>query len=394
MTVVRVFSGPVHEEVTELSGKLGLTELDKGLMHSVLEQKEKVDSGKIIKEAINQGFSSFVPDAIYEQLVKNYSAAEKLYGKTFLNILSGYDVDYLGRNVKIPEFQRELKKKIAEKIAEMKDHGFLGDDNSITEKGMQLAALVLYVEELDALVSHGLFGEQVSRKRALYGEKGDTHGFHSGDRYRNIAIKRSITKAVKRGHGTLSVADLDVHERKSHGRLSIIYGIDASGSMKGEKIDVAKKAGIALAFKALEKKDKVGIVVFSKEVKEAVAPTSDFGLLLRTISGIRAARETDLVKLLQKAIELFPLDDETKHLIVLTDALPTVGNKPEEETLDAAAVARSHGITISIIGINVDKKGEELAQKVVRIGEGKFYVVKDAREVDRIVLEDYYSIGG
>ena len=55
-------------------------------------------------------------------------------------------------------------------------------------------------------------------------------------------------------------------------------------------------------------------------------------------------------------------------------------------------MARSNGITISMIGINLDKKGKELGEKVARLGDGKFYVVRDLDEVDKVVLEDYYSV--
>lgn len=108
-----------EEEITELTGKLGFTEIGHGLMHSVLEGK-KTDEGKLINEAINQGLGAFVPDDIFQNIVTNYSHAERLYGKTFLNLVSGYDVDYLGKNVRIPEFQRELKKKIAENIEQLR----------------------------------------------------------------------------------------------------------------------------------------------------------------------------------------------------------------------------------------------------------------------------------
>ena len=47
---------------------------------------------------------------------------------------------------------------------------------------------------------------------------------------------------------------------------------------------------------------------------------------------------------------------------------------------------------ISIIGVNLDKKGEKLAKKIVELGRGKLYIVKDAKNVDKIILEDYYSI--
>lgn len=384
------FSADGKDEVIELSGKLGLTEIGRGLMHTVLKSKEKADEGRIIKEAINQGLGGFVPDIIFEQLVKNYSNAEWMYGKTFINLISGYDQDYLGRNVRIPEFQQELKKRIAEKIRKLRDEGLLDEEDNLTEKGIQMAALVTYIEELDAIISKGLVGEQESTQRAAYGSKGETHEFRRGDRYRDIDIRGSIKRAITRGRNELVLKELEVHERRSKGRISVLYGIDASGSMKGEKLDLAKKAGIALAFKAIEGKDKVGLVVFSSEVKEAISPTTDFGLLLRTITAIRAARETDIIKMIEKAIELFPRDDGTKHLIILTDALPTVGEKPEEGTLEAASVAHNHNITISVVGVNLDKKGEELARRIAEVGNGRFYVVKNVKELDRVVLEDYW----
>ena len=80
------------------------------------------------------------------------------------------------------------------------------------------------------------------------------------------------------------------------------------------------------------------------------------------------------------------------HLIILTDALPTVGKKPEEETLEAVSLARASGITVSILGIKLDEKGETLAKQITSMGDGRLYVVKNLENVDKIVLEDYYSV--
>ena len=72
--------------------------------------------------------------------------------------------------------------------------------------------------------------------------------------------------------------------------------------------------------------------------------------------------------------------------------MPTIGKEPEKQTLEEASIARNKGITISLIGINLDEKGRKLAEKIVALGEGKLYVVKDVENVDKVVLEDYYSI--
>ncbi len=383
---VRQFS-----KAEELSGKLAFSQLEDKFMHSVLENDRKViDDGKLISDAISQGMSSFSPDLMFEQLVKSYTIAKHIYGESILRLVSGYEPDYIKKNIGVPEFQKELKEKIRQKIEGLKEDGLLNKDDSLSEKGIELASLVLYFEELDKIVPKGVIGEKASKRLFVYGEKENSRGYKKGDRYRDISLKKSIKLAIRRSHDYFDDKDLQVYEKQSKGQTYIIYALDASGSMKGKKIDACKKAGIALAYNAISEKDKVGLIVFGSEVKEYVEPTSDFTTLLKEITKIRASKQTDMSLMLQKAIEMFPSENITKHLILITDALPTKGDEPEKQTLEEASVAKSKGITISMIGINLDEKGKKLAERIVQIGEGKLYVVRNLENVDRVVLEDYY----
>ena len=377
----------------ELSGKLAFQQLEDKFMHSVLENDRKViDDGKLISDSISQGMSSFSPDLMFEQLVKSYTIAKHIYGESILRLVSGYEPDYIKKNIGVPEFQKELKEKIRQKIEGLKEEGLLNKDNSLSEKGIELASLVLYFEELDKIVPKGIIGEKISKRLFVYGEKENSRGYKKGDRYRDISLKKSIKLAIRRSRGYFDSKDLQVYEKQSKGQTYIIYALDASGSMKGKKIDACKKAGIALAYKAISEKDKVGLIVFGSEVKEYVEPTSDFTMLLKEITKIRASKQTDIALTLQKAIEMFPSESITKHLIMITDALPTKGDEPEKQTLEEASVAKSKGITISMIGINLDEKGKKLAEKIVQIGKGKLYVVRNLENVDKVVLEDYYGV--
>ena len=317
-------------KIEELSGKLTFQQLEDKFMHSVLENDKKtIDSGKLISVAINQGMSSFSPDLMFDQLVKNYSLAKQIFGESIIRLVSGYEPDYVKKNIGIPEFQRELKEKIKQRIDELKEEDLLQKDNSLSEKGIELASLVLYFEELDKIIPKGIVGDKISKRTFVYGEKENSRSYKKGDRYRDIALKKSVKLALRRGHTDFEDKDLRVFERQSKGQTYIIYALDASGSMKGKKIEACKKAGIALAYKAINEKDKVGLIVFGSEIKEAIEPTSDFTRLIKEITRIKASKETDIVSTLQKAIELFPKEDITKHLILLTDALPTKGDTPE-----------------------------------------------------------------
>ncbi|MFH1064861.1 MAG: VWA domain-containing protein [Candidatus Woesearchaeota archaeon] len=377
----------------EMDGKLKLDNVDDKLMHSVLENdQEVIDEGMVIEEAINRGIGSFSPDMMFEKLVKNYTMAKSIFGEALIRAISGYDPEYLDKNIGIPEFQRELKKRIEEKLDRFKKDGIIDKQGIITDKGIELASLIMCIQELDNIVPKGISGERVHKRHSIYGGKSDVRNYRKGDRYRDIAVKMSAKTAIRRGHHEIGMGDLKTYERQSKGEVYLIYALDASGSMKGDKIGVCKKAGVALAYRAIQEKDRVGLIVFGTDVKEAIPPTTDFSLLLNSITRVKASAETDMAATIRRAVELFPNTDVTKHLLVLSDALPTKGDDPEKETLEAAAVARAAGVTISLIGIDLDAKGKKLAEKLVELGNGKLYVVKDLKDIDKIVLEDYYSV--
>lgn len=379
------------QEVEEKKGKPGSDLTNEKLMHSVLENdREKIEKGKIISEAINLGLSSFSPDLIFEKLVKDYSIAKNIFGEKIIRQITGYDPSYVEKNIRIPEFRKELMKGIKKNIDSMKEEKLLDKENSFTGKAVHLASLTLYFEEIDKLAPKGILGEKLSKKSDRYGMRQDVRQFKK-DRYRDIAIKSSLKNAIRRGHKSLEIQDLKTYERQAKGQSYIIYVLDASGSMRGEKIEQCKKAGIALAFKAIDEKDKVGLIAFGSDVKTEIMPTSDFMLLLEEITKIRASQETNIAVTLEKAIHMFPNEEITKHVILLTDALPTMGEEPYKTTIESASSAKNQGITISLIGINLDKKGKELAEKIVEIGQGRLYIIKSLKDIDSIVLEDYYN---
>ncbi len=365
---------------------------DDGISHSLIEgNKEKVQEGRIIDEVLNQGLMAFNPDMMFEQMVRNYANAEKMFGEKLLKAVSGYDTESLKRNLNLPEFQRLLKEKMQEKSKEMKKDGIIDKEGGITDKGFELASLTMFVEELEDLKAKG-FGERINKEKDVYGEKQDVRQYRKHDKYKDIAIRDSIKRTIKRGRDTLEVHDLKTYERKSKGRICIVYGLDASGSMKGEKVSMCKRAGIALAYNAINQKDKVGLVVFGSKVEDEVYPTEDFSLFLRKIARIKAKQQTDIASTIKKAIHMFPSENITKHLVLITDAVPTMGETPKQDTMDLVAQAKNAGITISVIGIGLNKEGEELARKIIELGDGRLYVVTDCKDVDRIVLQDYYAI--
>jgi len=360
-------------------------------MNTVLEgDKKDIEDGKLILDSINQGLGSFTPDLLMEQFINNYEIAKKIVGERIIKKLTNYSSEYIDKNIKIPEFQREIRKNIEENIEDLKDKNLVNKEGNITDKGLILSSLVMYVEELDNLVPKG-FGEKRKKEKEHYGDKEEVKPYEKS-RYRDIEMRQTIKTAIKRGHTEIFREDIKLQDRKSKGKISIIYGLDASGSMKGEKLGTAKKAGVALAFKAIQDKNKVGLIIFGSEIKNTVEPTTDFMNILRSLASIRASMETDIAKTIKKPIEMFGNKRETKHLVLLTDALPTKGDAPKDEALKAVSMARNEGITISVIGIKLDEEGSKFAKRIIEVGNGRLYKIKDLKNLDKVILEDYYAV--
>ncbi len=360
-------------------------------MRSVLENDEKViEQGKLVAETINQGLKSFTPSTMFENLIQNYQTAKNIYGESIIRKVTGYEPNTVQKNIKLPEFQRELLSRMQERFQQLKDDDLMDRDGKLTERAIDLAAIVMYTEELDKIAPHGITGERLHKKPNPYGTKDEIKKFNK-DRFTDIAIRKSIKNAIRRGHKELMIPDLVSHKRISKGERNIIYALDASGSMKGEKLEKCKKAGIALAFRAIEEKDNVGLIVFGTGLKATIRPSQNFRDMLKEITKTTASAQTDIAGTIREAVEMFPQDKSTKHLIIISDSIPTKGDAPESDTLKEAAVAAANGITISLIGISLEGKGKILAEKIVEIGNGRLYIAKDLKEIDKIVLMDYYS---
>ncbi len=343
-----------------------------------------------MREALNHGISFFDPNNLFNMFVNNPKLVKELYGKKLIKLLTNYDINYINKNIKIPEFQEELKKRIEKKINELKKEQIINDEYQITEIGYDLAIINLYLVSLDSNTIKS-FSHKMKKVKSFFGIVDEIVNY-TNQRFKDIAIKESIKRAIKRSHEELHLNDLYAYNKKEKGELEIILCLDSSSSMKGEKIDHCKKAAITLAYLSIKNHDKIGLIVFSDEIKERVKPTKDLKLISRKIIKIKPIRQTDLSLGIIESLKLFSRKKNSKHLIILTDALPTKGENPKLKTIEAVKIARNSKIIISVIGIKLNREGEILAKKMVDLGKGKLYLAKELNDIEKLVIEDYYKI--
>lgn len=380
----------------ELDGSLeqNLKDDHERLAHTVLNtDMQNIDEGMIVEEAFNQNIGSFMPDLMFAQMVDNYKNAKKLYGETIIRELSGYDPRFVEKNVKIPEFQRELQKRLKDSAKELQEKGIITAKGQFTQEALLNAALFLIDEEYQEQKGKtSPFGEHIHFASDSDGEKSFNRPYKKGDHYKNISIKKAIKTAIRRGHKKIHKEDLHSYERESKQEINVIYALDVSGSMKGEKLKLAKKAGVALAHKAIKDRNKVGLTLFGSDIQNSVQLTNDLFSFVSPLTKISPGAETDIALAIEESMTLLERAKGIKHIIILTDGLHTTNKDPEKAVLEKVFMAKDQDISISIVGINLDDTGLELAQSIVNVSKGRLHGVVESKDIGGVIIADYEKL--
>ncbi len=361
-------------------------------MHTVIQaDSDGIDHGRTVREAANHNVGAFTPDMAFNKIVNNYREAERLMGDTLIRELTGYDTDYIERNANIPEFQRELKDQIKQNVDELQRENIVDDNYNVTPQGNSLAAYHLILEELDELEGEGWIGDKESQQRF---HTGDVQGFKrytSSQPYRDISTRRTLKVAARRARDSIKPADLRLQNRRSEGNAEIIFCVDVSGSMTGAKLSAAKKAAVALSYKASVSNDDVGVVFFANGVRSIAPLGSDLDRVAEELVGVKPGGETDLGRGLEQALSMLGSSSGDQHIFLLTDALQTKGEVPERAVLPVVEQATRRSVDITVLGLNLDENGVRLAETIVDRSDGDLYRVENAEDTDRVVIEAYES---
>jgi Ca-activated chloride channel homolog len=176
----------------------------------------------------------------------------------------------------------------------------------------------------------------------------------------------------------------DFEKEKEKPSLAMMLVIDKSGSMGGEKIEMAKEAARA-AVELMGPSDKVGVLAFEGEnfwVSE-LHPCSDKGFVLDRIAALEAGGGTVMAPAMEEAHEtLRGAVAKLKHVIILTDGISAPGDF--EGIAQGMAADR---ITCSTVAMGGDAD-QSLLEEIARLGNGRFYVADDPAQVPQIFAKE------
>lgn len=171
-------------------------------------------------------------------------------------------------------------------------------------------------------------------------------------------------------------------EEKQSAALAIV--MDRSGSMSGEKLEMAKSASIATA-EVLGRNDYLGVFAFDSDahVVAPMARVTSVGAVAAQIASVAPGGGTNLQPAFTQAREaLQRTKAKVRHMIILTDG-QTAGTGYETQ----AAQCRGEGMTISTVAVG-EGSHVGLLQAIASAGGGSAYSTTDVSNISRIFTQD------
>ena len=179
----------------------------------------------------------------------------------------------------------------------------------------------------------------------------------------------------------------DFEKEKEKQSLGICLVIDRSGSMSGEKMELAKTAARG-AVELLTPKDFIGIVAFDHHSYVICPMQTPSEGVSDEIATIRARGGTEIYPALVDAYEqLREATAKIKHVILLTDGWSTPG--------DFEGIAQrmvDEQMTVSTIAVGGDSD-QKLLEQISQIGQGRSYFCNDPQTIPQIFAKETMIAG-
>ena len=166
--------------------------------------------------------------------------------------------------------------------------------------------------------------------------------------------------------------------------LALALVIDKSGSMSGEKIQLAKEAAIASA-EVLKATDEFGVVAFDSLAEWIcpITPATERDAIVTTVARLEPGGGTNIYPGLYKAYQaLLDSRAKLKHIILLSDG-QTTGSGYEELVSHIAA----DSITLSTVGIG-EGADKVLLTNLAEWGGGESYFTSDFSTIPQIFTRE------
>ncbi len=177
---------------------------------------------------------------------------------------------------------------------------------------------------------------------------------------------------------------------------NVVLVMDKSGSMRGEKIDQARRAANYVVDK-LRARDRFTLINYDSTVETFRSELAEADKATRAdakeyIDSMLAGGSTNIDEALSEAFEMCEGADGPVYVVFMTDGRPTVGERNAMKIADNAKENLREGIRLFSLGVGHDVNSR-LLDKLASICLGQTTYIRPGEPLDKIVSNLYDRIG-
>jgi Ca-activated chloride channel family protein len=193
----------------------------------------------------------------------------------------------------------------------------------------------------------------------------------------------------------LATPDIKRDEKRRQPK-TVLFVVDRSGSMSGEKMEQAREA-LKFVLNNLHEGDTFNIVAYDSEVETFRPELEKFNEETRLaatgfVNGLFAGGTTNIDGALSRALGMLQDDDRPTYVIFLTDGLPTFGETNEAKIVENATAGNKVRARMFAFGVGYDLNSR-LLDKLAREGHGTTEFVRPDEDIEAAVSSLYQRIG-
>ena len=176
----------------------------------------------------------------------------------------------------------------------------------------------------------------------------------------------------------------DFEKEQEKPSLALLLLIDRSGSMGGQKLELAKDAARA-AVELLGPQDQIGVIAFDDQSYwvSQVHAAADKQYVLDRISTMVAGGGTNIYPAMSEALDALQTTvARLKHLILLTDGISAPG-----DFAGITAEMAAQRITVSTVAVG-EGADQPLLQQIARQGRGRFYYCDKPESIPQVFVKE------
>jgi tight adherence protein B len=144
-----------------------------------------------------------------------------------------------------------------------------------------------------------------------------------------------------------------------------VLALDASASMRGERFAAAKEA--AWAFTEAAPPDVlIGVVSFSRNVRDVQSPTTDRDAVLRAVESLTLEKQTLLYPGIERALDMAGTEG-SRNVLVLSDGKDTTG----QSVSPLLRAVEGSGVRLDVVSLGLDRAQLAVLGDLAAAGSGE-----------------------